>query len=122
MLWCCYGEDGCKGYAIKTWQLNEAVLTASQQRKHTPSVPEVEKIDYWWLDEFVGSIEPTLDNHLIVRWKDGNVSVTDIPIRCWAHEPERVLSSYKNYLSRIERKKAARVQSEGEEADVHDNP
>ena len=102
MLWCCFGENGCQGYALKTWQLNEAMLAAWRN-----TIPRVapESVDYWWLDKYVDSIVPTIDEHIIVHWKNGKVSVNNIPIRSWAHEPTNILNFYKNYLVYVQQKK-----------------
>ncbi len=102
LLWCCFGENGCRGYAIKTWQLNEAVLEA--WANHT-SQPAPETIEFWWLDEHVSSIEPTQDNRVIVRWKDGTTTEGRIPVRIWQHEPARLLAFYKRYIEDLEQGK-----------------
>ena len=102
MLWCCFGENGCRNYAVKTWQLNAAVLDAWQ--KHTEqSTPET--VEFWWLDEYVERIEPTMDNRVIVHWKDGTASQAPLPIRVWQHEPTRLLAFYKRYIEELEQGK-----------------
>ncbi len=102
MLWCCFGEKGCRLYAVKTWQLNAAVLEAWQ--KHT-NQPAPETVEFWWLDTYVGRIAPTLDNRVIVEWKDGASTVGAIPIKAWQHDPTRLLACYKHYIEDLEQGK-----------------
>ncbi len=105
MLWGCFGEKGCQGYALKTWQLNEAVRAAYENRADKSGmIPAPETIEFWWLDEYVESIQPKLDNTVTVHWKDGLVSTVRIPVLSWAHTPESVLQHYKKYVAYCKQK------------------
>lgn len=99
MLWCCFSEDGCRNYAVKTWQLHAAMLEAWQQHTGQPAWSTVE---FWWLDEYVERIQPTLDNRVIVHWKDGTSTEGNIPVKIWQHDPARLLAFYKRYIEDLE--------------------
>ena len=102
MLWCCFGEGSCRNYAVKTWQLDIAVMDAATKA----NMPDMLKtVEYWWLDELVESIQPTIDNRVIVHWKDGNVTEGAIPVKCWQHEPSRLLDCYRRYIEDLEQGK-----------------
>ena len=116
-LWCCFGENGCQGYALKTWQLDAAIKAAYKNAYETAQndtatveqiPPAPDTIEFWWLDEYVESIEPTLNTTVTVRWRDGRVSSGNIPVRTLAHEPEMVLHYYKKYLADLAAKKTQR--------------
>lgn len=98
-IWCCFGEDGCRGYALKAWQLDEAVLDAWRVAGHE-GAPET--VEYAWLDEHVLRIEPTEDCRVIVTWRDGCVSAGRIRVDVWQHEPARILACYRRYIEQLE--------------------
>ncbi len=102
MLWCCFGKNGCRNYAVKTWQFNAAVLEAWQQHTNQPAFATVE---FWWLDEYVDRIEPTPDNRVTVSWKDGTSTEGHIPVKVWQHDPARLLAFYKRYIEALEQGK-----------------
>ncbi len=99
LLWCCFGDHGCRGYAVKTWQLNAAVLDAWRNHSDQP-VPET--VEYWWLDEYAEKIQPTQDHRITVHWKDGSSSEGIIPVQAWQHEPARILECYRRYIEDLE--------------------
>lgn len=98
-IWCCFGEGGCRGFALKTWQLDEAVLDAWCAAGHE-GAPET--VEYAWLDEHVLRIEPTEDCRVIVTWRDGRVSAGRIRVDVWQHEPARILACYRRYIEQLE--------------------
>lgn len=105
-IWCCFGEGGCRGYAVKAWQLDEAVLDAWGAAGHE-GAPET--VEYAWLDEHVLRIEPTEDCRVIVTWRDGRVSAGRIHVDVWQHEPARILACYRRYIEQLERGERAEV-------------
>jgi DNA invertase Pin-like site-specific DNA recombinase len=98
MVWACFGEGGCRGYAVKTWMLNEAVLRACAQCGDL-AVPE--SVEYWWLDEYVARIELTREHVVTVHWKDGRASSSCLRITAWQNDPFRAAQMYRRYLDRL---------------------
>lgn len=68
LCWACFGEDGCRGYALKMSVLNNAVLEAAAE--HFPAEDAKKTVEYWWLDEYVEQIEIG-EKKVTVHWKDG---------------------------------------------------
>jgi hypothetical protein len=99
MVWACFGQNGCKGYAIKTWILNAAVLAACAARGDM-KVPE--SVEYWWLDEYVQRIELSAERIVTIHWKDGKNSSAFMKINTWQNDPFRTAQIYRNYLERLE--------------------
>lgn len=91
-LLCCFGPDGCRGYAIKNYLVDRALAALSPE--------PVEKVEYYWLDEQVERLEFE-GNALVVTWKSGEISTgkMDIPKN---EDPIHVAELYRNFLSRLE--------------------
>lgn len=91
-LLCCFGPKGCRGYAIKNYLVDRALVELSPE--------PVEKIHYYWLDEQVERLE-FAGNTLVVSWKNGQRSgkAMDIPK---SEDPIHVAALYRNFLSRLE--------------------
>jgi hypothetical protein len=98
-VWTCFGEGGCKSYAVKTGILNAAVLEACAERKDM-EVPA--SVEYWWLDEYVQRIELTKEHMVTVVWKDGGVSNSRLNIRTGQNDPFWIAQNYRRYLECLE--------------------
>ncbi len=118
LIWGCFTEEGCGKYAVKKWQLDEVVLKAA---KKLPKPPKT--VEYWWLDEYVESLEMTSE-HVRIHWKatagvEDRPGVGDdlsckvrIPIRAWQHRPERIAEMYRNGVEKAKRPKPEQAKAE----------
>ena len=98
LCWACFGDDGCRGYALKTSVLNKAVLKAAAE--YFPEAEQQVTVEYWWLDEYVDAIEIS-EHEVMVLWKDGTQTADAIDFGDPRNGPIPQAMRYKDYLDRI---------------------
>ena len=112
---CCFGEDGCQGYSIKTYLVDAALLEAyntlevkgckkSAAWKRMMEIkgesPRMESVQYYWLDDLVERVEFRGDE-MCVFWKCGLES--EVPLNIpKAEEPTHVAELYRSFLGRLQ--------------------
>lgn len=115
---CCFGEDGCQGYSIKTYLVDAALLKAYNtlnlsdyiKEENTGEMLRMEEIkeespimtsvQYYWLDDLVERIE-FKDNNLQVYWKCGLTSEVEMNIPA-NEEPTHVAELYRRFRTRLQ--------------------
>ena len=114
---CCFGEDGCQGYSIKTYLVDAALLEAynslglkdcegkySSAMKRMQEIktesPRMESVQYYWLDDLVEHVEFHGDT-MKVFWECGMESevLLNTPK---AEEPTHVAELYRTFLERLQ--------------------
>ena len=98
---CCFGPDGCRGYAIKTYLVDAALLEAYRRLPpERQSCGPLDSVEYFWLEELVERLEFEGDM-LRVIWKWGQTA--EMPMGIPAVEaPAHVADLYRGYLKRQE--------------------
>lgn len=93
---CCFGPQGCRGYAVKSHLVDRALLAAGRRAGQEPP----DKVQYYWLDEHVARLKFSGDL-LRVFWRDG--TSTEEPLHySKAEDPIHVAELYRNFLNRLE--------------------
>ena len=103
--WGCYGPKGCGQFLIIQNILDDAVLAAYEEKYEQT----LEKVDYWWLDDFVEDIVFE-DDMITVYWKDGDELTVLLTIPHPDYEPTRTAEKYNRYLEKL-RKGEARTKA-----------
>ena len=116
---CCFGEDGCQGYSIKTYLVDAALLEAyntlrlpecavspeekTAERKRMEEIkaesPTMTSVHYYWLDDLVERVE-FIGSTLRVFWKCGLVNEAQMNIPA-NEEPTHVAELYRRFLTRL---------------------
>ena len=116
---CCFGEDGCQGYSIKTYLVDAALLEAyntlslpectvppekkSAELKRMEEIktesPLMTSVHYYWLDDLVERVE-FIGSTLRVYWKCGLVNEARMKIPA-SEEPTHVAELYRRFRTRI---------------------
>ena len=112
---CCFGEDGCRGYSIKTYLVDAAMLeayntlevkgcrrsTAWKRMLETKAEsPIMESVQYYWLDDLVEHVE-FHGNVMRVVWKCELESEVRMKIPK-VEEPTHVAELYRIFLDRLQ--------------------
>ena len=94
--WGCYGAEGCGSYLLIQNRLDEAVIAAFEEKYGERK----ERVDYYWLDDTVESIE--LDERTVtIRWKDGDASTVEMDFSEGRYTPSAYADFYNEFLDRI---------------------
>ena len=128
----CFGEDGCRNYAVKGYLIDAALLEAYNAldikvKKRTHAMqrmleikaesPALDTVQYYWLDDLVDRVEFE-GNAMRVLWKCGLES--KVPLNASkAEEPTHVAALYRNSLERIgqsEKKSVHTVRTENKKS------
>ena len=96
--WGCYGEGGCGNYLVIQNILDEAVIKAYEEKYGERK----DRVDFYWLDDTVESIEPGEDK-VTIRWRDGETSVMEMEVSEERYNPTRYSDFYNDFLDRIRR-------------------
>ena len=116
---CCFGEDGCQGYSIKTYLVDAALLEAyntlrlpectvppekkSAELKRMEEIkaesPLMTSVHYYWLDDLVERVE-FIGSTLRVYWKCGLVNEARMKIPA-SEEPTHVAELYRRFRTRL---------------------
>ena len=94
--WGCYGPKGCRQFLMIQNVLDAAMLDAHEKKYGT----RPEKVDYWWLDELVESIN-FHEDMVTVRWKDGDELTLEMNPPHPHYVPANAAARYNAYLERI---------------------
>lgn len=112
----CFDVDGCRGYAVKGYLVDAALLEAYntleiKEKKRTVAMqrmleikaesPKLDTVQYYWLDDLVGHIEFKQDT-MRVFWKCGLESEVALNASK-VEEPTHVAELYRNSLDRAQR-------------------
>jgi len=112
----CFDVDGCRGYAVKGYLVDAALLEAYntleiKEKKRTVAMqrmleikaesPKLDTVQYYWLDDLVGHIEFKQDT-MRVLWKCGLESEVALNASK-VEEPTHVAELYRNSLDRAQR-------------------
>ena len=94
--WGCYGEGGCGKYLIIQNVLDKALIEAYfrkfGERKET--------VEFYWLDDTVGSIE--LDEESVtIRWRDGKTSKVKLSFINGRYSPSAYADFYNDFLDAV---------------------
>jgi site-specific DNA recombinase len=94
--WGCYGEGGCGSYLIIQNVLDKALIEAYfrkfGERKET--------VEFYWLDDTVGSIE--LDEESVtIHWRDGKASKVKLNFISGRYSPSAYADFYNDYLDAV---------------------
>lgn len=94
--WGCYGGGGCGEYLIIQNRLDEAMITAYEDKYGEKK----ETVEFYWLDDTVEEIR--LGEHQItIRWRDGETSVVEMDFSEERYCPSRYSDFYNDFLDRI---------------------
>ena len=94
--WGCYGEGGCGEYLIIQNRLDEAMITAYEDKYGEKK----ETVEFYWLDDTVEEIQ--LGEHQItIQWRDGEISVVEMDFSEERYCPSRYSDFYNDFLDRI---------------------
>lgn len=93
---CCFGLQGCRGYAVKSHLVDRALLAAGRRAGQEPP----DKMQYYWLDEHVERLKFS-GNLLLVFWTDGT-STAELLRYSRTEDPIHVAELYRNFLDRLE--------------------
>ncbi len=94
--WGCYGEGGCGKYLLIQNLLDEAVIGA-----YVEKYGEIkEKVDFYWLDDSIESIELSEDK-VILHWRDGETSTREMDIPAKRYRPTDYANFYNDFLERV---------------------
>jgi site-specific DNA recombinase len=94
--WGCYGEGGCGEYLIIQNRLDEAMITAYEDKYGEKK----ETVEFYWLDDTVEEIR--LGEHQItIQWRDGETSVVEMDFSEERYCPSRYSDFYNDFLDRI---------------------
>lgn len=112
----CFDVDGCRGYAVKGYLVDAALLEAYntleiKEKKRTVAMqrmleikaesPKLDTVQYYWLDDLVGHIEFKQDT-MRVFWKCGLESEVALNASK-VEEPTHGAELYRNSLDRAQR-------------------
>ena len=102
---CCFGPEGCRGYAIKTHLVDAALLEAYhrlplEQQRCDP----LDSVEYFWLEELVQQLEFCGDM-LAVTWGWGEKTAVPMGVPA-SEEPTHVAALYRAYLERTQAEQA----------------
>ena len=94
--WGCYGGGGCGEYLIIQNRLDEAMITAYEDKYGEKK----ETVEFYWLDDTVEEIQ--LGEHQItIQWRDGEISVVEMDFSEERYCPSRYSDFYNDFLDRI---------------------
>ena len=94
--WGCYGEGGCGSYLLIQNNL-DAVLIEAYDEKYRE---RKERVDFYWLDDTVESIELGEDQ-VTIHWQDGEASVVEMDFIEGRYKPTPYADFYNDFLDRI---------------------
>ena len=94
--WGCYGEGGCGGYLIIQSILDEAVIGAYAEKYGEVK----EKVDFYWLDDAIESMELGEDQ-VTILWRDGETSVVEMEFTGAEFKPGQYSDFYNAFLDRV---------------------
>lgn len=112
---CCFGEEGCQGYSIKTYLVDAALLEAynmlelkgckksaawKRMLEIKAESPRMETVQYYWLDDLVERVE-FHDDRMKVFWKCALESEAPLNIPK-SEEPAHVAALYRAFLGRLQ--------------------
>jgi len=94
--WGCYGEGDCGSYLIIQNVLDKALIEAYYrkfgERKET--------VEFFWLDDTVGSIE--LDEECVtIHWRDGKASKVKLNFISGRYSPSAYADFYNDFLDAV---------------------
>lgn len=99
--WGCYGENGCRQYMIIQRLLDQVMLKAYNMKHDDP----VDRVDYYWLDDKVDTIQMNMDDSVTIIWKDGDRTTWSLIIRYPELRPINSAIKYNEYLKAYETRK-----------------
>ena len=94
--WGCYGESGCGAFLIIQNILDKAVIQAYAGKYGE----EKAKVDFYWLDDSIGSMELN-DNGVVIHWRDGTTSAQAMDFSEDRYRPTAYAGFYNNFLERV---------------------
>lgn len=94
--WGCYTEEGCGKYLLIQNNLDEAMLKAYAKKYGEKK----EKVDFYWLDDYVEKIE-LYENTVTVHWKDGTKVEERMYFYREKYKPSVYADFYKEYLDKV---------------------
>lgn len=94
--WGCYGEGGCGNYLLIQNILNEALLTAYEEKYGEKK----KTVEFYWLDDRVKQIELREENATI-HWKDGTEATIQMNFCRGKFKPSVYADFYNGYLNRM---------------------
>ncbi len=102
LCWGCFSESGCRGYALKSRALNNAVIEAANAHfACCANELQIAGVEFYWLDEYVKEIRIGSERVEVI-WKDGSVTRGSIDVGDPRNDPVRQGILYSVYLNRLE--------------------
>ena len=94
--WGCYGEGGCGEYLLIQNVLDQAMIGAYAEKYGEGK----DKVDFYWLDDTVESIELG-ESQINILWRDGETSVAKMDFSEERFTPTRFSDFYNGFLNRV---------------------
>ncbi len=94
--WGCYGEGGCGNYLLIQNILDATVIGAYAEKYGEIK----EKVDFYWLDDSVESIELS-EEKVIIHWRDGGTSTKKMDIPAERYRPTDYANFYNDFLEHV---------------------
>ena len=99
--WGCYGPKGCRQFLMIQNVLDEAMLSAYQQKYGN----RPERVDYYWLDDLVERIRFEVDA-VIIQWRDGRATQRRLDYPHEHYQPKVAAERYNEYLEKVRKGEA----------------
>lgn len=94
--WGCYGEGGCGSYLLIQNNLDAAMIRAYYDKFGERK----DRVDYYWLDDSVESIDLD-ENKVTIHWRDGGTSEEKMYFSEERFTPTRYSDFYGDFLDRV---------------------
>ena len=94
--WGCYGEGGCGEYLLIQNVLDKALIKAYEDKFGERK----DRVDFYWLDDSMESIEPGEDT-VTIHWRDGETSIAEMEFAGEEFKPASYSDFYNAFLERI---------------------
>ena len=94
--WGCYSEGGCGEYLIIQNRLDEAMISAYEEKYGEKK----ETVEYYWLDDTIKEIQMG-EKQITIQWRDGETSVVEMNFSEERYFPSCYSVIYNDFLDRI---------------------
>ena len=95
--WGCYGSEGCGAYLMIQRVLDKALIYAFENKCNL----QLNKVEYYLLDNNIEEILLRKDNTVEIRWRDGEVSTESLDIYHLQFDPVSSATRYNAFLEKV---------------------